>query len=98
VTSNDYIAERLSLLADQELASVKTWIDTLKFPQHILLLIEACRVMDFQHVVEDFSKKPEHKLPIPDFDIVIRGWNPALGLLLPHAGGSHGVPLAEKHA
>jgi hypothetical protein len=96
VTSNDFIAERLSVLADQEFDSVKTWIGTLEFPQHVLLLIEACRVMDFQHVLQAFSKKPEHKLPVPDFDIMIRGWNPALGLLPPHAGGSHGVPLAES--
>ena len=96
MTANNLIAERLSALAGLEFDGIKAWTDTLTFPQHLLLLIEVCRVMDFQHVVQTFSKNPDHKLPIPDFDIMVRGWNPALGLLLPHVGGVNGVPLAES--
>jgi hypothetical protein len=98
MTSKDAIASRLSELAGKELASVTTWINQLEPPQHITLLIEICRVMDFWHVVQTFSKNRELKLPIPDFEIMVRGWNPALGLLLSHSGGFQGVPLMESTA
>lgn len=96
MTSGTLIAARLDELADQEFQHVKTWIDQFQFPQHITLLIELCRVMDYLHVLQSFSRSPEPKIPIPDLTIMLLGWNPALGLLLPHAGGFNGVPLAES--
>ena len=96
VTSGTLIAGRLDELADQEFQHVKTWIDQFQFPQHITLLIELCRVMDYLHVLQSFSRNPEPKISIPDLTIMLLGWNPALGLLLSHAGGSSGVPLMES--
>lgn len=84
------------MVADQEFGRVVSWTKQLEFPAHVGILIEACRVLDLHHVLQVFSKKPENKLPIPDFDIMVRGWNAALGLLLPHARGLHGIPLMES--
>ena len=94
--STESIAERLSQLADAEMQSAKEWIDRLEAAHRVLLLIEACRVMDYHHVQQVFSKNIEAKLPVPDFDIVVRGWNPALGQLLPQAGRLNGFPFQES--
>jgi hypothetical protein len=92
------IADRLVQLANQELQSVKVWIDQLKGPDRTTFLIEVCRVMDLQHVLQNFSKDPRSTLPLQDFDIMVRGWNLALGLLLTRFGGPKGVPLMESTA
>jgi hypothetical protein len=52
--------------------------------------------MDYQHVLQVFSKNPANKMSIPDFDIMVRGWNPAMALLLPRVGSIHGIPLMES--
>lgn len=96
MTSTTSIAARLDELADQEFQRVKTWINRFQFPQHTTLLIELCRVMDYLHVTQGLSKNPEPKIPIPDLTIMLMGWNPALGLLLPHTGSFTGVPLMES--
>lgn len=90
---NELIIERLCKLADSEYFGVKKWVGQLEPPHHIVLLIQITRALDYWHVVQTFSKKPEHKLLGPDFDIMVRGWNPALALLLPYAGGLRGVPF-----
>src|SRR3954468_3863107 len=92
------LADRLNQIATRELDSVKALIATFESPDQIVLLIEICRVMDYQHVLQIFSRNPQNKLPVPDFDIVARGWNPALGLLLPHVAGFKGMPVMESTA
>jgi hypothetical protein len=94
--SKDNIADCLSELADQEFASAKAQIDQLQFPRHLILLIEICRVLDYHHVLQVFSRNPANKLPVPDFDIMVRGWNPAVALLLSHYRVVHGIPLMES--
>ena len=89
-------ADLLERLAAKEFAEAQTWIGQLNFPQHAILLIEACRVLDYQHVAQFFSRNPTHKLPDFDFDVMMRGWNPLLGMLLPHIGDIGGFPVMES--
>jgi hypothetical protein len=95
MASRDAIAERLGRMADQELDSATRWVDRLEGTAQVVLLIEASRVMDYHHVQQVFSKT-DAKLSVPDFDIMVRGWNPALGHLLPQAGLLNGFPLHES--
>jgi len=90
------IPDRLTELAAQEFESVRTWTRQLDPTSHVAFLIEICRVLDFHHVVQYLSKNTQHRLPIPDFDLMVRGWNPALGLLLSAPSTFRGVPLMES--
>jgi len=87
----------LSDLASREFNSVKAWVDRFDSPpQYIAWLVEACRALDYQHVLQFLSRDPKNKMARPDFDIMVAGWNALLGLLLPHAGGFQGFPLMES--
>ncbi len=90
------IPDRLTELAAQELESVKTWTRELDPTFRVAFLIELCRVLDFQHVMQYLSKNTQHRMPIPDFDLMLRGWNPALGLLLSASSTFRGIPLQES--
>lgn len=96
MTAPKTIPDRLTELAAQELESVKTWIRELDPTFRVAFLIELCRVLDFQHVVQYLSKNTQHRMPIPDFDLMLRGWNPALGLLLSASSTFRGIPLRES--
>jgi hypothetical protein len=89
--------KRLLEIAEKELESVKSWIAELEFPMHAAILVEACRVLDCWNVQEIFSKNGQSALSRPDFDIISRGWNSALALLLPHVGKLSGFPLRESN-
>lgn len=60
------------------------------------LLIEACRAMDHVQVMQGFGRPAGEYLPAPDFDLLTRGWNVLLGLLLPRVGKFTGIPIAES--
>lgn len=96
VMTRSELADRLVSLAAAERDSVKSWIGELEFPHHIAWLVEACRVMDYYHVLQNLSKGSQKRLSQPDFEIMVRGWNPALGLLLPFASGFRGIPAMES--
>jgi hypothetical protein len=94
MTSTERAGERLRQLADLEFAGAKSWLGRFASAHHrVALMIEICRVMDYSHVVQTFSNSAEHKLSEPDFDIMMRGWNAALGLLMPDTAHSRLVPL-----
>jgi hypothetical protein len=90
------VPDRLTELAAQELESVKTWARELDPTFRVAFLIELCRVLDLQHVMQYLSKNTQHRMPIPDFDLMLRGWNPALGLLLSAPSTFRGIPLQES--
>jgi hypothetical protein len=90
------IADRISLASAQELAGAKEWLHQLQTPQQTALLIEVCRELDYRSVFQEFASNPGHKLPHTSFDLMLRGWNVALGLLLPYGRGLKGVPLMES--
>lgn len=73
------IADRLDRLAQQELAEVKQFLEAVPPIDCAVLLIEACRCLDHMHVIQILSTKQERKLPIQDFDILVRGWNVLFG-------------------
>ncbi len=96
MTSSQTISDRLTELAAKELESVKTFARQFDAASQVAFLIEICRVLDFHHVMQYLSKNTQHRLPIPDFDLMVRGWNPALGLLLATPSTFRGVPLMES--
>jgi hypothetical protein len=94
--THNKLADRLESLAAVERDSVIRWISQFEMPYQIAWLIEVCRLMDYYHVLQHFSHRTERTLSVPDFDIMVRGWNSALGLLLPYARGFRGVPMMES--
>lgn len=71
-------------------------VQALRAPGHIVLLVEICRALDFHHVRQILSADPNHHMPAPEFTTMVRGWNLALALLLPHANGFKGVPFMDS--
>lgn len=91
------IADQLDRLAQQELDEVKQFLETVPLAGYIGLIIEAYRCLDHAHVIQLLSSKQEGKLSVHDFDILARGCNVLLGLLLsrkPKQLG--GIPLRES--
>jgi hypothetical protein len=88
------LADHVERLADKEFTRAKIHISEFPKNYHAAMIIEMCRVMDFWHVQRVFAGLPP-SLAMQDLDIATRGWNPALGLLLPHVQGA-GVPLMES--
>ena len=87
------IADRLDWLAHQELDEVKRFLETLGSIDCAVVMIEACRCLDHIHVVQLISPKRDGKLPVHDFEILVRGWNVLFGLLMQRKGDFHGFPL-----
>ena len=87
------IADRLDRVAYQELDELKRFLGTVRPIECAVLLIEACRCLDHMHVVQWLSSKEDNKLPVYDFDILVRGWNVFFGMLMQRKGEFSGVPL-----
>lgn len=90
------LADQLAALAKEEFERQRQRVALLPKGAHTLLLLEGCRVMDFHHVVHVMSSPPERFLSEFDFMVMVRGWNPFVGLLLPHVGKLKGIPAAES--
>lgn len=90
------LADQLAALAKEEFERQRQRVALLPKGAHTLLLLEGCRVMDFHHVVHVMSSTPERFLSEFDFMVMVRGWNPFVGLLLPHVGKLKGIPAAES--
>lgn len=60
------------------------------------LLIEACRALDHIQVMQNLGRPPGEYMPPVDFDLIVRGWNVLLSLLLPRVGRFSGIPAAES--
>jgi hypothetical protein len=79
---SDELAERLAALGQAELGDINTFLDTVSAFECGALLIEACRCLDHAHVIQLMSAHEHAKLAPHDFDIIVRGWNVLLSLLL----------------
>lgn len=90
------IADQLDGLAREELEEVERFIGTQSPAACAVLLIEACRCIDHIHVIQKLSLDERIKLPVQDFDIIVRGWNILFGLLANKMGGFTGFPLKES--
>lgn len=91
------LAERLEALGQAELADLKTFINSNPPFECGGMLVEACRCLDHAHVIQLMSAHEHAKLSPHDFDIIVRGWNVLLSLLLARTGvGYSGVPMAES--
>lgn len=90
------IAGHLEALGQAELDDVGTFLATLSNWECGALLVEAARCLDHTQVMQFLSSPQGGYLPGPDFDIIGRGWNVVLGLLLPRVGKFTGVPATES--
>uniref|UniRef100_B0T8P2 Uncharacterized protein n=1 Tax=Caulobacter sp. (strain K31) TaxID=366602 RepID=B0T8P2_CAUSK len=90
------LADRLAALAQAELADLKTFLDTNSSFECGGILVEACRCLDHAHVIQLMTSHKHAWLPPHDFDIIVRGWNVLLSLLLERIGGYTGVPMAKS--
>lgn len=88
---NAPILELLSRAAKSELAAVSLWLAQRSAHERITLLIEICREVDRRCVQYAISNLLDEDYPT--FDIILRGWNDALGLLLPAGRGLKGIPM-----
>ena len=93
---NQNIAQQLRGLSDKEFCGAKSFVEKLDVISRTAFFIEVCRTMDYQHVLQIFSENPANKMNIPDFEIMVRGWNSALGLLLAEEGDFVGIPISES--
>jgi hypothetical protein len=93
---SDELAERLAALGQAELGDINTFLDTVSAFECGALLIEACRCLDHAHVIQLMSAHEHAKLAPHDFDIIVRGWNVLLSLLLARLGGFAGIPMLES--
>jgi hypothetical protein len=94
--ASDDLITTFDELASNELEGVKKWMEGLKSIEHVVLLIEACRALDYQHVLQFLSQNRRGEIPSPDFDILVSGWNGFLSLTLPHARGFRGFPFMQS--
>jgi hypothetical protein len=96
VDAQEEIAARLQTFGEAELADVVTFIGDYDDWACGVLLIEACRALDLVQVMQNLGRPPREYMPQPDLDIIARGWNVLLSLLLPRVGQFSGIPGAES--
>ena len=54
--ASDDLITTCEALASNELEGVKKWMRTLKPIERVVVLIEACRALDYQHVLQILSQ------------------------------------------
>lgn len=86
----------LENLAAEEMKSATRFFDALAPEVCSAFVMEACRVLDYEHVLNRISSNPIHHRYYPEFDLLVRGWNPFLGLALPRMALMNGVPMTES--
>lgn len=87
---------RLLELSDLCIRNATAQSAQLRGPEHTVLLIEACRALDYSHVRQFMAEDERIRIPDFDFDLTVRGWNPFLGLTLPHIEEMGGIPAFES--
>ncbi|MES5488526.1 hypothetical protein QMZ05_37775 [Bradyrhizobium sp. INPA03-11B] len=90
------MANSLAALASVEIERQRAQVAELPQIARAGLLVEACRVIDFHHVIRFMSSKPESGLSEFEFATMLRGWNPLAAMLLPHIGSLRGIPFRES--
>lgn len=83
--------EILQRLAHEKHNEVTTWLAALNPYDRRALFIEACRALDYEQV-RQISETPEHKLPYPEFDLMLRGWNETVVAMLTPDFHAEGIP------
>ena len=86
------LASRIEALGRAELDDVRAFIDRMSDWECSALLLEVTRCLDHAHIMQLLAVPKGQFLSHPDFDIVCRGWNVVLALLLPRVGMLRGVP------
>ena len=94
--AQEQIAARLQALGEAELADVVTFVGQHPDWSCGALLIEACRALDLVQVMQNLGRPPGEYMPLADFDLIERGWNVLLSLLLPRVGRFSGIPAAAS--
>ncbi len=92
-TPGKELADRLAAVGQAELDEINAFLDSISGFECGGLLIEACRCLDHAHVIQLMSTHEHAMLPPHDFDIIVRGWNVLLSLLLVRIGGFSGIPM-----
>lgn len=90
------LAHKIRAIADAEIAKANAYFVDCPAEICSVFLMEACRVMDLEHIRQLISANPEHHLPRPEFDTFVRGWNPLLAILLPKMADAEGIPIRES--
>lgn len=90
------LARKVRAIADSELAKAEAYFDGSPAEICSVFLLEACRVMDLEHIKQLISTNPEHHVPRAEFDTFVRGWNPLLSILLPKMAEFDGIPIRES--
>lgn len=90
---NAEIINSLLDLSAQELAEGKAILTTMDDAEIALITIEACRALDYWYITDAFDKKNENNILEQDLNIMSRGWNTLLQLVLPRLGRFPGIPL-----
>lgn len=83
--------ETLQRLAQEKHNEVTTWLANLNPYDRRALFIEVCRALDYEQV-RQMAERPEHKLPYPDFDLMLRGWNETVVAMLTSDFQEEGIP------
>ena len=96
IKQGDPIADRLTSLADATLTEMAATVGTYSPAECALTLIECCRVLDSWHVRLAYSANPRGLISYPDFDLMLRGWNLAVCLLLPRFEEMGGIPFGAS--
>ncbi|MFN7107006.1 MAG: hypothetical protein ACK4MY_02185 [Brevundimonas sp.] len=94
--AQEQVAARLQALGEAELADVVTFVGQQADWSCGALLIEACRALDNMQVMQNLGRPPGKYIPVADFDLITRGWNILLSLLLPRVGRFSGIPAAPS--
>jgi hypothetical protein len=79
------LSEKLEMLADLQHDHVKTVLSDMDRMNGAGWLVEAARVMDYEHLMNSSDAESDH-LQYTEFDMLTRGWNSLLALLLPITG------------
>jgi hypothetical protein len=93
---DDTVSQRLLELETAARAAISAEIADLSVFQRFALVIECCRVLDVYNVQHVFAPDHANKLTYPDLDLIARGWNAAISLLLPQCTDLGGVPFGAS--
>ncbi|MEW7009435.1 hypothetical protein [Lentilitoribacter sp. EG35] len=90
------IIKLLRSTADEQFETTSRLLKQMSEEQLTVLFIEVCRAFDFWMVQNTFGGERAIKLSEPELNILTRGWNSFLEIVLPRIGSINGVPLLES--
>ena len=78
-------------LAQQKYDEVSSFLKALDPYERRALFIEVCRALDYEQV-RQMTESDSTKLPYPEFDLMLRGWNTAVAVMLTPDWIGEGIP------